>query len=71
MSLLTGFCVMFLSAVLAKLCFISPSFFFLCDKLNVLIYPALPNECVCVVLPVFFHNKVTGFFISFEKQESG
>ena len=60
---------MCLFAVLAN--FISPSFFFLCSKLNVLIYPALPNECVCFVLPVFFHNKVAESFVSSEKEESG
>ena len=51
--------------------FISPSFFFLCSKSNVLIYTALPNECVCFVLPVFCHNKVPDFLFHLKKRKVG
>ena len=68
--LLTGFRFMFLSAVLAKLCFIFPLYFLLSSVECSDMFCILLNECIYTALSVLCHNKVHSFFFSSEKEES-
>ena len=58
---MTGFSVMCLSSVLAELCFYSLFLSLLLPVECPDVFCILLNECICVALPAFRHNKVPDF----------